>query len=450
MKFGIVVLDTLRQDTFNQECLDVQRRAAHTFENMYSTSRWTVPAHASLFTGLFPTEAGTTAKSRILTSRPVLAEQFADRDYQTVAVNNNPNLDTHSNFDRGFETFHRGPALTSQQGEFDWTRFFAESSDGPLRYIKAVREIVQSDAPTLNTLLSGIKMAGGGSLNTPENTRDIDWAYEALDTHPEFSDDLFLFGNFMTCHYPYSPPDEYLSEEPYLVKPLELTLREEPVERWEHNRHRSCYEAAASYLDDALERIIEAVDWDVLFILSDHGELFGECELYGHEFGMYEDLVHVPAVAFGSEVPEGHTESLTSILDVHRTLCEIADIEPPKGARGVNLFNDIPHDRTLYAESTGNFMYSPDAVGTVGRMPEKWGKPHYMIRTEDSMFIADSERTQAFDMPSNEPNPSKLDELQTKADAIRDERIEPLNDTDSSSEDLPDEVEQRLEQLGYK
>ena len=162
MKTGIVVLDTLRYDTFLLKMSTVSRRAYHPFHRIYSTSRWTAPAHASLFTGLYPTEVGTQAHNRHLTTdRSTVAESLQKEEFHTRALSNNVHIDSFFKFDRGFDQLDRCPDLRGRPSEdrtdFDWGELFSAVGDGPLRYLRTVQRIAQSDSPTLPTLRAGLE-----------------------------------------------------------------------------------------------------------------------------------------------------------------------------------------------------------------------------------------------------------------------------------------------------
>ena len=452
MKIGLIVLDTLRYDTALSEMSTIQRHADHAFSNLYSTSRWTVPAHGSLFTGLYPGEVGTTSENRSLdTDIQTIAERFVSAGYATYCLSNNIHIDPFFGFTRGFESFTRGPALedrpSDRDQDFDWDTLFSKLDDGHTRYFQAVKEIVLSDAPTISTLKTGIQMARAPPVN--QETNDITWfldEFGPIASSPP--DDIFLFANLMPTHYPYDPPPGYCEYESLDVPPLELTLRDEPVTDEEHERHLRNYEGAARYLDDELPQVIDAIDWDVLFVLGDHGELFGEHDIRGHEYGMYEELVHVPALAFGNTIPEGETNAVASLLDVHRTLLELADIEPGDHVRGKNLFElSEQDDRAVYAESVGCGQYDPDAKGTGAKVPASWGEEHYMLRTNDAMFVHDKDGERTID-PTGGSEVEGLD-LRERVKQLRD-GLENYAGEGTVDDEVPDEIEDRLEHLGYK
>jgi arylsulfatase A-like enzyme len=454
MKVGIVVLDTLRYDTFCSELPSIESGNL-SLDEFYSTSRWTVPAHASLFTGLFPTETGTHAQNRHLTTdRPTLAERLFETGYSPVLFSNNIHIDPFFNFDRGFSNLVRGPNLqgrpTDSTDNFDWDELFSTIGDGPFRYPRALKRIIESDAPTLQTLQTGIDLFR--SKAAAENSNTLNWAHKGADEHlsnpPE---NLFFFANLMSAHFPYEPPEGYTDEKPLETKPFHLTLRGEPVTDEEHDRHWENYKGAAQYLGDELPKLIKRIDWDALFIISDHGEMFGEHGFYGHEYGIWPELVHVPAVALGDAVPSGDIDTVTSLLDVHKTLLDLTGVQTDDFIRGRNLFeDDLDDDRAVYAESTGVGQYSPDATGIIANIPQEWNQDHYMLRTNDAMFIHDKDGDRVIDPETGDELPGRESELRERVDELRDNRRDVTGEANQQADEMPDEVEDRLEHLGYK
>ena len=77
-----------------------------------------------------------------------------------------------------------------------------------------------------------------------------------------------------------------------------------------------------------LERMEEAGlyggpnDW--LIITSDHGEEFFEHMQWGHGQNLYHEVIRVPLIVLGPEVPAGQViETPVSLVDVLPTLAEI-------------------------------------------------------------------------------------------------------------------------------
>jgi arylsulfatase A-like enzyme len=94
-----IVLDTLRRDHlgsygYNRPTspqLDAFASRSTLFKRAIAPAQWTVPSHASMFTGTYPqTHHVTQANSQLSGAHPTLAEILSAADYQTVAFCNNP------------------------------------------------------------------------------------------------------------------------------------------------------------------------------------------------------------------------------------------------------------------------------------------------------------------------------------------------------------------------
>ena len=118
-----VVLDTARADAFepygapagaSPAVANLARRGS-ALPHVYSTAAWTLPAHASMFTGLLPRTVGLTqapegtpqsARPRLEAVRErMLPEVLARAGYETRAVSANLWVSPHCGFDIGFEHF---------------------------------------------------------------------------------------------------------------------------------------------------------------------------------------------------------------------------------------------------------------------------------------------------------------------------------------------------------
>ena len=113
----LIVLDTVRADRLSSygysrntsPHFDQLAKEGALFEEAKSTSHWTLPSHASLFTGLFPSRHGAGgASSGGLTIRGTyrtLAEHLRDEGYRTVGVAANRCVGGSSGLERGFDQF---------------------------------------------------------------------------------------------------------------------------------------------------------------------------------------------------------------------------------------------------------------------------------------------------------------------------------------------------------
>jgi len=111
----LVVLDTLRADRVGvyghhkrdlTPNLDRLAESSIVYTNALSNAPWTLPTHASLFTGLYPDTHGVSwGHYELDDSWPVLSELLKDRGYDTFAISNNVLLSSENGFARGYDSF---------------------------------------------------------------------------------------------------------------------------------------------------------------------------------------------------------------------------------------------------------------------------------------------------------------------------------------------------------
>jgi arylsulfatase len=433
---AIVVLDTLRKDTFDEQFDWLPGRR---YERAYSTSNWTVPAHASLFTGRYASEVAVHAKDIYLDcDRSVLAERLSAAGYTTRAFSANTNISGHFAFDRGFDHF-LSPAEQrhlNDENLFDWRAFSRDSSrTGVGRYLDAVRQCVTADCRTLPSLLAGLRMKLRDEENAYRGTAEATERFGEV----SFGDDEFLFANVMEVHEPYRAPASYRTvEEPDLTNAVgDLSFGTVDEERT-----RTAYEDCARYLSDAYRDLFDLLTdhFDYVITLSDHGELLGEHDGWGHEHGLYPELTHVPLVVSGDGL-DGSCTAPVSLLDVHRTVLELAGVDA-EDSRGRSLLGDV-EERDSLTEYHGLTPWSERRLKENGYTDELAAydadrrgcltASGYGYETIDDVVTVGDVST---------------DEIRERIDALADDLVveEAVGGTDG---DVPDEVQSRLEDLGY-
>ena len=108
------------------------------------------------------------------------------------------------------------------------------------------------------------------------------------------------------------------------------------------DRLRDGYDSCISYLDARIGRLLGALrrrgvlQDTIVIVTSDHGEAFGEHELFGHGGSLYEDRIRVPlTIVAPGQVPAGRVvERPVSLRDVPATILGLLGIEsmPMPGA----------------------------------------------------------------------------------------------------------------------
>jgi arylsulfatase A-like enzyme len=118
------------------------------------------------------------------------------------------------------------------------------------------------------------------------------------------------------------------------------------------HRGRERYDGEVAFVDHHLGRVLAALERrtfasrTIVIISSDHGEAFGEHDLYRHGFELWEELVRVPLVIYVPGAGARTIDARRSAIDITPTLLDIFGVAPPaptdKGAlRGESLLADV-------------------------------------------------------------------------------------------------------------
>jgi arylsulfatase A-like enzyme len=340
-----VVLDTARADAFEPygaragatpAVAELARRGA-ALPHVYSTAAWTLPAHASMFTGLMPRTAGLaqppeetpqSARPRLEALRDrMLPEVLRSAGYDTRAVSANVWVSPHCGFDIGFERFHYIEPRHQMAMQ-------VAGKSGLRQWLGWAREGLRSDGDD-------------GAAQALEVLRA--WAAEPHERP------FFWFVNLIECHSPYLPPrpwndlgalDRMRAGNDAREYQSFLGVCKTCAGRWEIpdsalERMRHLYSRSVAYADDWLGRLMEVLDGrslldDTLVIAtSDHGENLGENRLFGHGFSLDERLIHVPFVAAGPGAPQ--ERAACSLAELPRMVADAAGLDDHPYGGGPSL-----------------------------------------------------------------------------------------------------------------
>ncbi|WP_265108319.1 sulfatase-like hydrolase/transferase [Halosolutus halophilus] len=455
---ALVILDTLRDDAFEEHFDWLPGRR---FDRAWSTSHWTVPAHASLFTGRYASEVGVYAGAQTFDCpERLLAERLRSAGYTTRAFSANPNLSPVFDADRGFDQFELSWRL-EHHGEdlFDWDGFIAETREhGPERYAIALKEVLLGDSRTLPSLKHGAKL----KLRDTPLARHVEHVDDGASTALElvrdaaFGDDEFLFLNLMEAHSPYDPPPEWKTVD-VDVDGLAASLGEPTDDPADLER---AYDDCVRYLSHVYERIFASLreSFDVIVTVSDHGELLGEHGGWEHLSGIYPELARVPLSIYdardGAVEDVTHDDRSVSLMDVHETVLAAADLESDPDARGRDLTDP---DRLESADRNG----SDDGFRGCEVLVEYHGLPErhldalrrngfedleYRTRWLDGIALGDYFGYETFDGFEEWGEPPYEDPRARLRDLV--DALDRRTDVEEDRE-LDESVMRQLEDLGY-
>lgn len=330
----LVVVDTLRADHLGtygytratSPHLDDWARSGRLYERAFATSPWTAPSFGSIFTGQLPSRHGVMRQERpdgsvlfgSLDSGSVpVAERLSANGYRTAAFVNNPFLSPEFGLDRGFDLYDYSP--------------------GDNREIRPAGAMVD---------------------------RTLEW----IDAQASTS--FFVVMQLFDPHLDYDAPSPFrgrftdtIDSEWELPVGEMNAIRSQAAELTAGDRSfiEAAYDEEVAYVDEQLGRFRQALadrgllDGSLVLLTSDHGEEFFEHGGFEHGHALWQELVHVPLVAWGPGVVAGRDPSPASIVDLAPTVLEFAGLAPVPSTAGVTLWpslsasGELP-ERTLYAE----------------------------------------------------------------------------------------------------
>lgn len=305
----LITLDTTRADALgcygNEKAatpsLDALAERGLLFERAFTPVPITLPAHASILTGVTPLRHGVhlNASFDLDPNVPTLAETLTESGYVTGAVIGAFPLIARFHLDRGFATYDEEFPLVP-----------VPSSEGGRAQ---VRHHERSAGAVVDTALQWLDA----------RTEEAPW--------------------FLWCHF-FDPHDPYLPPPPFNKGGLK-----------EH------YAGEVAYMDQEIGRLFDhlktktSLDDTLIVVVGDHGESLGEHDEKTHSYFLYDSTVRVPLIIGGPEIPARRIRDGVGIIDVLPTITELVGVKHPD-VDGVSLVPYVKsaaerETRALYAET---------------------------------------------------------------------------------------------------
>ncbi len=367
----LIVLDTHRLDRIGcygyhrntTPNLDAFARTSTRFENAIAPAQWTIPAHASLFSGEPPSTHLTVQAGDMLDPRfKTLAQRLRARGYRTMAFCNNPLVGVLNNgFKRGFQTFYNYSGAFPSTPARVRRRLTTPLAKLWEQYTQLVRKV---SYPIQNIFANSTRifMAALNPFWVPLWTRIARWkgdtarslrdAAQFIDRQAttDESQPNFVFINLMEPHLPYLPPDRFIRTfAPHLSQERAardfmrafnrqavqwITPLTHPLTALQARTISDMYDAEVAYQDHLLAELFESLERaarranTATIVVADHGEMLGEHQLMGHGFGVYQELIHVPLLIRcpGQKTPHVIANPVSTTQLFH-TILDLAGVE---------------------------------------------------------------------------------------------------------------------------
>lgn len=433
----LVSIDSLRPDHLGaygskaptSPHIDALAKRGVLFRNAVSTTSWTLPAHAAMFTGLYDSAHGVFDNGRRLAeSHETLAEALKRAGYRTAGFFGGPYLHPVFGLHQGFDTWDScmSPLLSA----FDEQRIL-NGRNGPGRFSHA-------------------------DITGPRTVEKVHAWLETLDERP-----FFLFVHLWDVHYDYIPPAPWadmfdpdyvgtVNAEQFAFSPS-IHAGMDPRDL----RHvLALYDGEIAFTDHNLGLILSdlerrgRLDDAIVIVTADHGEEFFEHGDKGHQNTLFDEVVRVPLiVSWGDRLRAGSTvDTQVRLVDLLPTVLAMTGVPVPGPVSGRDI--------------------SPLLSG--GRLDEEPTLCELLVnrrdlramRTRERKLVAERGSSDLYDLAADPDELHPLDSSPPHGDAERTElarllaAARTLARNEASGEDaaeaVPDaRLRERLESLGY-
>ncbi len=373
------------------------------FDLAFSTSSWTLPSHASMFTGRWPHELGVDWKSPLRDDVPTLAEYLSSHGYDTAG------------FAANLDYCSRETGLG--RGMVHYEDFPMDVYDAFGRYVALGHRIEVSSWAFLVDRLAE-KCFGRWFDLVPrsrehvKNAEAVDRAFLGwLEQRHDRGRPFFAFLNYNDAHSPYEVPDR--STPGFGLRPAS-SLDRQTLVLWNsldkarlsyHDVRMAAdvYDDCISYLDRRLGMLLQELDRrgvldnTLVIVTSDHGEHLGDHLLFFHGCSLYRQLVQVPLVIVDNKgVPSARVVAEpVSLCDIPATVVDLLGLgrdSPFPGRSLTRLWRRTDTAAVPFAEPLLMETGKPELLANQGREPAAKGPMksvvargmHY-IRTADGL-----------------------------------------------------------------
>lgn len=440
--------------------IDKLAKDATIYKRAYSNGPGTRWAFRAINMGTYPLRIDGAGLPR--KEGTTIAEVLSENEYQTAAFADNPFLTPYFNQDRGFDSFF---------GTDHWSNS-ASTGDATLEQLNSIAAEISrrlSDGFVYRSLkqlydrfIKTVESKTERSLSTDSQVVDsaINWIRNAEKQEEPY----FAWIHLMDAHHPHQYFPKHRNALDIPDDSEHIRIPSNVVERNEEPRQSviDTYDVNLREADSHVGRILDTVSEETAIVLTgDHGEEFGRHKKF-HRASVYESMARVPLIIRSPGIPSVELKQPVSHIDIPPTLTgHVTGIDLPEPWDGIPLDGSEPPERDIFLG-----IEFPDRIeGAICQ--EDW-KYHCRMAdfetvTEEALFDLTEDPEETRDIYNKYPDIfEELTEaweeyiVDIKSNRFTSEHeIYDPNNTESvgsiaNQSETPNEVEERLEYLGYK
>jgi len=305
------------------------------YRNAISSSYWTMPSIASLFTGTYPSTHYLIHDGDVL--RPnfiTLPEFLKENGYLTIGLSPNPYVSRYSGLHRGFDIFDDFFSKSRGARALDWI-----NEESLRKYFKKFLETTKNTELYKKMFWYFTGFSDKYAMNTNQKI------FSLIQNIRSCNKPFFIYVHYNEAHTPYLLPRLYREHF------LKLNLNKEP---WKINQNdakyysneikmnnddfqilKDIYDGAIKYLDQIVYDIFiylknnDLFENTLIIVTSDHGDQLGEHDLFLHHFSLYDELIKIPLIIkYPKNVQINRVETkIVQNVDIFPTILDLLQVD---------------------------------------------------------------------------------------------------------------------------
>lgn len=365
--------------------LDSLAKHGMVFDRAFATAPWSLPSHASIFTGRYPNELTAGPRIPLDGESPTIAEAFAARGYATAGMTANLFYGSPDyGIDRGFARYDARPPINWRSIAHTWIL--------ARRTVMLTRQAMGNHDTLLRRRADHV------------NASFLSWLDDRGDRP------IMAALNYFDAHEPYRAPAPF---DTLFAPPGTRYWADETLKSADTSvvrQLRDMYDGGIAYADHSLGELLRALrergklDRTIVIVTSDHGEEFGERgpTLFGHNRSLYRQALQVPllVVGPGSTVPVGRSRAVVSIRDIPATLMQMVfptESSPFPGRSLLDAARDTSTTPTVLAMTEKHRWARTATEG----WPTSWGSLYASFSSTHQYLVEGRGEENLFDLAAD-------------------------------------------------
>jgi len=412
----LVTVDTLRADRVGAgvaPAIDRLAASGTRFTSARTTAPMTLPAHATVHTGLLPPEHGVreNGAGSLAPSHRTIAMLLKASGYRTAAFVGAFVLDRRFGLAQGFDTYDdqipRDPNATERL------------------------EAERPASAVIDRALTWLRTPGPKGPGLQPNDSPV------VPQSPSPPAPFFLWVHLYDPHAPYTPPPEFAA------------------------RAKTPYDGEVAYADSQLARLFDALrtsgvlDRTLVVFAGDHGEGLGDHGERTHGMLLYDSTLRVPLVFAAPGRAPSTVDEAVSLSEVAPTILRAAGVTPPPEMKGRNLLTDVtvrlkPDTTDTPTTNSGSVRLQPDLYSETGYPHVAGWSPLQALTDGRWKVIRAGSATEVYDVRSDPREERDLAASQASLASAMSARADAIHGSaTTASTAVPADVQERLRALGY-